>query len=69
MTDQDYIEVKIRRELYEKIFAWVEASEAFETVETYIDFVLSEMLAGDEEELPEEEQAQLKKRLEDLGYL
>jgi hypothetical protein len=41
----------------------------FATVESFLEFVLQELLRNDSEALDQAEQAVLEKRLRDLGYI
>ena len=57
-------------ELYSKIEERVKATD-FGSVDEYVEFVLEEVVKGEEEEkaFSEEEEQEVKKRLKDLGYL
>jgi len=71
MSD-DYVTVRIPKNLYEEISKRVKESEGeFKDVEEYVTFVLNEVVREDDEEnvyTPEEEE-EIKKRLKQLGYL
>lgn len=66
------VTVKIPTKLFEDIKKRVEESrDEFEDVEEYVEFVLTEVVKGEEPEntyKPEEEK-QIKRRLKQLGYL
>jgi len=64
-------DVKLKKDLIDKIQKVVDESEGeFNSVEEYIEFVLTELLKEEEEEVytPEEEE-EIKKRLRALGYI
>jgi len=64
--------VKISKHLYDKIKRRVEVSEGeFQSVEAYIEFVLTEVTKEEEPKKTSspEEQEEIKKRLRSLGYL
>jgi len=64
------VDVKLSRKLIEEIQEQVEESGGeFKTVEEYIEFVLTELLKDDEEQVYTEEEELIKKRLRALGYL
>ncbi|MGO9405466.1 MAG: hypothetical protein ACLPVW_18565 [Terriglobales bacterium] len=44
-------------------------SAGFESIESFLEFVLRELVRDDAEALDKDEQAVLEKRLRDLGYL
>ena len=65
------VDVKLKKDLIDKIKKVVDESEGeFTSVEEYIEFVLTELLKEEEEEIytPEEEE-EIKKRLRALGYI
>lgn len=66
------VDVKLKKDLIDKIKKVVNESEGeFNSVEEYIEFVLTELLKEEEEEeiyTPEEEE-EIKKRLRALGYI
>ena len=65
------VDVKLKKDLIDKIKKVVDESEGeFNSVEEYIEFVLTELLKEEEEEIytPEEEE-EIKKRLRALGYI
>lgn len=67
------VPVYIPKNLYEKVKEKVRESQGgFNSVEEYVEFVLSEIIKEEEEEkdvyTPEEEE-EIKKRLRSLGYL
>jgi len=68
----EYVTVKISRNLYDEIQKRVEESQGeFKDPEEFIEFVLSEVIKEEEEEAsytPEEEE-EIKRRLKALGYL
>jgi Arc/MetJ-type ribon-helix-helix transcriptional regulator len=58
-------------ELYGKVEERVTATD-FGSVDEYVEFVLEEVVKGEEEEekaFSEEEEKEVKKRLKDLGYM
>ena len=68
----DLKEVKIPKEIYERIEKRIEETE-FKSVDEYVTYVLKEVLASLEEEeeevFTEEEEEKVKERLRALGYL
>ncbi len=66
------VEVKIPKEIYEKILERIKETE-FKSVDEYVTYVLKEVLASLEEEeeqvFSEEEEEKVKERLRALGYL
>lgn len=67
------VEVKIPRDIYEKIEERIKDTE-FKSVSEYVTYVLREVLASLEEEeteevFSEEEEKKVKERLRALGYL
>ncbi len=62
--------VYLPAELYGRVDERVKAT-AFGSVDEYVIFVLQEVLKeeGEERSISEEEEAEVKKRLKDLGYL
>ena len=69
MNDSCFKEIKILTECYVEIEKIVQQSEQFETVSDYVNFVLKEMLFGEDDAVSNEEREALKKRLKSLGYL
>ena len=71
MAEEKYVEIKIPESLYKKIEERIEGT-GFATVDSYVIYVLREILAEEEEEeevfTPEEEE-KVKERLRALGYL
>ena len=70
---EEYVTIKIPRNLYEEIKKRVEESQGeFKNPQEFIEFVLTEVIKEEEEEetpyTPEEEE-EIKKRLKALGYL
>ena len=63
------MEVKIPKELYDRIKREVEGSKDFKTVEEFIKFVLESALEESEEVYSPEEEEKIKERLRALGYL
>jgi len=72
MPKKEYVNIRIPKNLYEKIEEEVRASQGeFKSVEDYVEFVLNEVLKEESEETaytPEEEE-EIKRRLRSLGYL
>jgi tetrahydromethanopterin S-methyltransferase subunit G len=68
---EDKVPVYISRELYEKAKKYVEEQGGFESVEELVEFVLGEVLSGEEGEqvFSEEEEEKVKERLRSLGYI
>lgn len=68
----DEVEVKIPRDVYDKIEERIRDTE-FSSVDEYVTYVLREVLASLEEEeeevFTEEEEEKVKERLRALGYL
>lgn len=67
----EIVEVKIPRDIYEKIEERIKDTE-FSSVDEYVTYVLREVLASLEEEeevFTEEEEEKVKERLRALGYL
>ncbi len=70
---EEYVTIKIPRNLYDEIKKRVEESQGeFKDPQEFIEFVLSEVIKEEEEEetpyTPEEEE-EIKRRLKALGYL
>ena len=64
------VAVYIWRDLYERVRREVEGSGGeFESVEGYVEFILEEILKGDEEEQVYSKEEEIKKRLRALGYI
>lgn len=69
--EQEGKAVYLPAELYDRVDEKVKAT-AFSSVGEYVIFVLQEVLKEEGEEersISEEEEAEVKKRLKDLGYL
>ena len=70
MTNANLKEVKILTKYYNQIEKIVLQSSQFETVSDYVNFVLKEVLFGEQDsDYSKEEEELIKKRLQDLGYL
>ena len=65
----NFKEIKVLTEYYVEIEKIVQQSGQFETVSDYVNFVLKEMLFGEDDAVSNEEREALKKRLKSLGYL
>ncbi|MFC1598229.1 CopG family transcriptional regulator [Patescibacteria group bacterium] len=71
------MQINITDELTKKLEERVNASDEFDSVEKYVNYVLEEVIkqtAGDageasDETYSKEQEAAVKQRLEDLGYL
>lgn len=66
------MQIHINDELAAKLEARVSAAEEFETVEAYVNYVLDEVIkqtATEDEAFSKDGEAEVKQRLEDLGYL
>lgn len=68
MNDEDYVTIKIPRDLYKKIEKEARNSD-FKSVEEFIIFVLSSAVEEDEEVFNQEDEEKVKERLRALGYL
>ena len=68
--NSQFTSISIPSSLYRAIEERLEGTE-FTSVEAYVVFVLSEVVNDDDEEqlFNEEDEAEVKKRLSDLGYL
>lgn len=60
--------IQINSQTFAELEKIVAQSEAFASVDEYVNFVLETLLFGDSEIAGEDEQ-QLQRRLQDLGYL
>jgi hypothetical protein len=70
MKDENITKIAIKKELYQEIERIVEQSNQFDDVPDYVNFVLQEVLFGEDAKgYSEEEEEMVKKRLRDLGYL
>lgn len=65
------VAIYISRELYEKVKRFVEEQGGFSSVEEFVEFVLNEVLSGEEmsRELSKEDEEKVKERLRALGYI
>ncbi|MEB3780382.1 MAG: CopG family transcriptional regulator [Desulfurococcales archaeon] len=65
------VEVKIKKELYDKAVKFIEEQGGFDSVEELIEFLLSEVLeeGSEEQALSPEEEEKVKERLRKLGYM
>ncbi len=61
------VKIEISDKLY-KTFLKKAKESGFKTAEEYLEFILKELLV-DEENISSEDEAQVKERLKDLGYL
>ena len=70
---EEYVTIKIPRNLYEEIKKRVEESQGeFKNPQEFIEFVLTEVIKEEEEEktpYTQEEEKEIKRRLKALGYL
>ncbi|MCR8487788.1 MAG: CopG family transcriptional regulator [Crenarchaeota archaeon] len=64
----EYVEVKIPKELYDKIKKQIEGTD-FKSVEEFIIYTLETMLEDTEEVYLRENEEKVKKRLKALGYI
>lgn len=70
MPETEFVDVKILKKYYDQVEKIVAASSQFKSVSDYINFVLEEMLSSEENVgYSKEEEAVIRKRLEDLGYM
>ncbi len=66
------VAVYISKELYEKAKKFIEEQGGFSSVEELVEFVLNEVLSGEEETsrgLSKEDEERVKERLRALGYI
>ncbi len=66
------VAVYISKELYEKAKKFIEEQGGFSSVEELVEFVLNEVLSGEEETsrvLSKEDEEKVKERLRALGYI
>lgn len=73
MNDEKFGEIRIPKQLIEKICEHIKKTE-FKSVDEYATFVLEEVIKDDSEEEPEEafseeDEQKVKDRLKALGYL
>ena len=71
MTDRKTMTVDIPSSLYRRIEDTIKDT-GFDSVDSYVAYVLREILSEDEEEdvnLTEEDEEKIRKRLKSLGYL
>lgn len=69
MNRGDFKQVRISSGTYREIETIVAQSATFTSVEEFVDFVLLELLFGEEREISPEDEMLLKKRMRELGYL
>ena len=70
MSEKNLREVEILKEYYERIEKIIAQSRQFRTVDEYVNFVLKEILFGEEDaESTEKTEKLVKQRFQDLGYL
>ncbi|NIR52850.1 CopG family transcriptional regulator [candidate division KSB1 bacterium] len=70
MASENYKSIEILSKYYDQIERIVAQSSQFETVSDYVNYVLGEMLFGQNESgYTKEEEEIIKKRLDDLGYM
>jgi adenylylsulfate kinase len=67
----DKVIVKISKDIYEKAEELIKESGSFQSVEELIEFLLNEVLSGEQEnhKMTKEEEEEVKKRLRSLGYI
>lgn len=67
------MQINLSDELTKKLEARVDASDEFQTVEEYVEYIVTEVLKQTETQEPEgytkDQEKELKQRLSDLGYL
>lgn len=70
MSVKSHTNVKILSEYYREIEKIIAQSNQFHTVSDYVNYVLQQMFAGENDSgySPEEEEI-VKRRLQDLGYM
>ena len=67
---EDYVSVRISKELYEKAKKFIEEQGGFKSVEELVEFLLREALETETETtLSREDEEKVKERLRALGYL
>lgn len=67
-----YVEVKIRKDLYEKASKYIGEVGGFDSVEELVEFLLTEILEsepGESAGYSSEDEEKVKDRLRSLGYL
>jgi len=70
--NNEKVAVYISKELYEKAKKFIEEQGGFSNVEELVEFVLNEVLSGEEETLrtlSKEDEEKVKERLRALGYI
>ncbi|MEB3851707.1 MAG: CopG family transcriptional regulator [Desulfurococcales archaeon] len=66
----DYVEVKLRKEVYDKARKFIEEQGGFKSVDELIEFLLEEALAADiPASVSREDEEKIKDRLRSLGYI
>lgn len=66
------MDISINDDLAQKLEQRVAATDDFDSVERYVNYVLEEVIkqtAQEDEPFNTDEEAEVKQRLEDLGYL
>ncbi|MFQ5750828.1 MAG: hypothetical protein ACE5HI_02425 [bacterium] len=70
MPEEKYKAVNVLKEYYEEIEKIIAQSSQFKTVSEYINYVLKELLfSQSDSEFSKDEEAIIKKRMQDLGYM
>jgi adenylylsulfate kinase len=65
----DKVIVKISKDIYEKAEELIKESGSFQSVEELIEFLLNEVLSGEQENHKMTKEEEVKKRLRSLGYI
>ena len=65
------VPIYVKKELYEKAKEYVENQGGFGSVEELVEFLLEEVLSGEESEqvFSKEDEEKVKERLRSLGYI
>ncbi len=72
LAGDQYVEVKVRKDLYEKALKYIREVGGFDSVEELVDFLLTEILeseTGGPAGYSSEDEEKVKERLRSLGYL
>ena len=68
--EKETVSVEISKDLYERIERYIKENGGFSSVREFIEFVVNEVLEGEEEGgYSSEEEEEIKERLRSLGYL
>ena len=67
MSDKNNIQIS--ESLFDLIKQKVEGSSDFDSVDSYVEYVLQEIFKTDEPEYNQEDEEQIRKHLKDMGYV